>query len=197
MFRRARFPRICSYRSAGIAPVPGRFAHRFCSVNTSPRDRRDRHQRREREVHRHLLFRRGALGAAAHQVHGARAFDQLAACCGIHRADDVGARAIHRIGEVALEDRRAERDGAEAGEVVGRVIRQSDDGVGEGGHQLGHRAEPHQVRRRRVEIRGVHQRVRRAARSKIATALRTLSIVFIPVLRIIGLPNAAMCFSSG
>jgi hypothetical protein len=35
------------------------------------------------------------------------------------------------------------------------------------------------------------------ADSKMSTALRTLSMVFMPVLRTIGLPNDAMCFSSG
>ena len=67
-------------------------------------------------------------------------------------------RAIESV-KLALEDRRAERDRAETGEVAGRVIAQADDRIRKGVHQLGHRAEPDEVRRRGVEVRRVHQRV--------------------------------------
>ena len=108
-----------------------------------------------------------------------------------------GPGAVHVVGEVALEDRRAERDGAEAGEVVGGVIGQADHRVGKRLAELHHRAQPHQVRRRRIEIGRVQQRVRHAGALEDRDRLATLSIVFMPVLRMIGLPNEAMCFSSG
>ena len=66
------------------------------------------------------------------------------------------------IGEVTLEDRRAERDGAEARDVVGRVIGEADHGVRKCLAQFDHRSQANEMRRRRIEIRRVHQRVRNA-----------------------------------